>query len=143
MAGRCLVAYEQSYHKEEALNKVVERINEEADGRMPVLIVFFSSNVQFYYHSSKLHELYPQSTIIGSSSYICLSSEGYGPDGLAALAVFDGIDCTCGVIADVQRYPMQYADAVKEAASKIAKHENTICLEFTTALLACEVGTFS
>ncbi len=138
MAGRCLVAYEQSYNKEEALNKVVEKINEAAGGRVPILIVFCSSNVQFYYHSSKLHELYPRSTIIGSSSYICLSSEGYGPDGLAALAIFDGIDCVCGVISDVQRYPMQYSGVVKDAASKIAKHDNTVCLEFTTALLACE-----
>ena len=138
MADRCFVTYEQSYNKKEALERVVERINEAAGGRVPILIVFFSSNVQFYYHSNKLHEIYPQSTIIGSSSYICLSSEGYGPDGLCALAVFDGIDCVAGVMPEVQVYPMQYAADVTEAAHRIAKFENTVCLEFTTALLACE-----
>ncbi|MCR4788791.1 MAG: hypothetical protein K5888_09395 [Lachnospiraceae bacterium] len=138
MARRCLVAYEQSYNKEEALEKVLEKINEEAEGRVPILIVFFSSNVQFYYHASKLHEVFPQTTVIGSSSYICLSSEGYGPDGLVALAVFDGIDCSAGFIGDVTTYPMQHAHVVKEAAGKVAKYDDTICLEFTTALLNCE-----
>ena len=138
MAGRCLVVYEHSYNKEEALEKVLERINEEAEGRVPILIVFFSSNVQFYYHSSKLYEHFPQSTVIGASSSICLSSEGYGPEGLCALVVFDGIDCACGTIMDVTTYPMQHADNVSDAMQRITKYENTVCLEFTTALLNCE-----
>ena len=101
MAGRCLIIYEQSNNKEEALKGAVEKINEGAAGRVPVLILFFSSPHNFYYHASRLYENFPESTVIGSSSCICLSSCGFGPTGLSVLAVFDGIDIVAGVIQDV------------------------------------------
>ena len=137
MAERCLVVYDQSYNKEEAVNSVIAKINEGAEGRTPILIVFFANNMQFYHHASKLYEAFSDSTVIGASTGANMSSKGFGPDGLSALVIFEGITVSAGVISDISKYPMRYAKDIAQTAAKMPA-ENTVCMEFVTSLAACE-----
>lgn len=138
MAGRSVVVYEQTDKKEEVVIKVIERIRWDAEGRTPKLILFFSTNLRFYYYASRLNEEFPDSVVVGAVSGSILSSDGIGDNGLSAIAIFEGIECEAGMIHDISKYPMKYAAEVTENAKKLSTTENTICLEFTTALLNAE-----
>lgn len=137
MAGRCLVVYDQNYNKDEAVNSVVAQINEAAGGRKPILIVFFANNMQFYYHASKLHEFFEDTTVIGASTGANFSARGCGPDGLTALVIFEGIQVSAGIITDISKYPMKFAGEIAKKATNVPS-KNTICMEFITSLAACE-----
>ena len=138
MAGRSVVVYEASCQKEEALRKAVDRIRWDAQGRTPILILFFSSNLRFYYFSSKLHEEFPDTTVVGAVSDMNISSDGMGEEGLSALAVFEGVQVSAGIITDIATYPLKHAPEIRESMMRLSDVSNTVCLEFTTSLVMAE-----
>jgi len=136
MTQRSLVFFENGTGKESNLENIVSKIME--NGKTPILVVFCADNANFAWYSIKLHEVFKESTLIGSATYCNITSEGYALNGISALCIYDGIEVGAGVILDVDRYPMQYVNNVSDALTGISDFENTICLEFITSMLKCE-----
>lgn len=128
---RCIVAESGSSSKEEALIQVTDKLN--SQGVSPKLIIFFSNQADLWFYSMSLYEQFPDAQSIGTSSYNLFSSEGYDKTGLTAMAVYDGIECTSGLIFEVNRHPMNYYVHIRNSLEDLSSLENTCCLEFTTS----------
>ncbi len=131
MAGRCVVAYESDKDKDEALTRIKAKID--ANGKKPSLIMFFADNASFSWYARSIYEAYPDCVTIGSSTDINITSEGYGASGVSVMALYDNLEIGAGILLDVTRYPLKYADNISEALSNISDTNNTVCVEFTTA----------
>lgn len=99
----------------------------------PLLIIFFSDLENFSYYAVELKKAYPSAVTAGSTTYTVFSSEGYSHQGLSVLAVYSGIECTCGMLHEIARHPLKYADSIRGAFDGLSSAENTCCLAFTTA----------
>lgn len=135
---RSFACYSECEFREDALNAVIEEIKLKGEGKTPSLIVFAAGEKNFEWYSKRLKESYESSTVIGTSTYICLSSEGFGHEGISVLCVMNGIEVAAGIIDDIVYNPMASTPIVKEAADSLSGHENTLCLEFTTAFYNSE-----
>ncbi len=102
-----------------------------ADIKSPKLIFFFSGEDHFSEYSDIIHELFPDTTCIGSTVYNAWTSFGVENDVLNIVAIEDGITCSAGVIEKANNFALTYADNVKKCCESIATSENTVCLEFT------------
>lgn len=140
---RCISAFSgRSTERVQTLSfdDVSSRISE--NGGRPILIVFSSDFDNFTLYSDLFKKEYPDSHIIGTTSfYNCAGGEG-SEHGLSALAVYDGIECCGGVLTEAERCPILH---VKEAENAIASLNigaadtgRVCCLEFTTAFGRCE-----
>lgn len=112
------------------LESAVQQI---AGDEKPQLIIFFSDLENFSYYATGLKKAYPSALTAGSTTYNIFSSEGHAHQGLSVLAVYSGIECTCGVLHEISRHPMKYADSIRSAFDSLSSAENTCCLAFTTA----------
>lgn len=121
-------------YSENALEEVCTALGD----RKPVLIVFFSDVKNFAAYALGLHEKYPDSNVIGSTSYIELTSVGFNKNSLAALAIYEGVECACGVIPDIKNDPYERLQTVSDTAALLSSNENCCCLEFMTAFGGCE-----
>lgn len=136
MNSRCRTIFENNKDRELNLANVIAKIRE--NRKDPALIIFCSENLNFGWYSRQLKEAFEQSVIIGSATYCSISSEGYGTEGISAMAIYDGIEVGAGVVLDVDCYPMQYATNVEKSLEKLSSYDNSICYEFTTSMLNCE-----
>ncbi len=133
---RCITAFSsrstekgQTYTFDDVFEKIT------AEGRAPKLIVFSSEYENFDTYTELMHRHFPDSHVIGTTSFLQHSSDGAGKTGLSVLAVYDGIECSSGVILEIKRRPGKYLGAVSEALRRIGgdQQKNICCLEFMTA----------
>jgi hypothetical protein len=111
--------------------------------RNPKLIVFFSQVDSFDKHTELIYAKFPNSVCIGSTTIAAFSKDGADKTGLKAVAFEDGISCEADVLEEVDKYPIRYVERVRRCADRIRSTQNTICLEFTTALLCAEESVLS
>ena len=128
---RCVVALTSSSVNEEAYLEVQTQLD--SQGASPILIIVFAEVDMLWFFASRLQTRYPDATVIGSTTYINYSSEGYSHCGASVMAINSGIEISSGIIFDVDRHPSMYKAHIKEALDKISDYENTCCLEFVTS----------
>ncbi|MBO6302235.1 MAG: hypothetical protein J6N15_07345 [Ruminiclostridium sp.] len=112
------------------------------NGGQPKLIVFSSDLDNFMLYSGAFREKFPVSQIIGTTSFLNCSDECHAERGLAAMAIYSGIDCAGGVLEECGRCPVKYIGEAETAISllRLSKEDTgrTCCLEFTSAHGNCE-----
>lgn len=128
---RCVVALSSSSDGETAVAEVVKKLNSQSE--KPKLIIFSSNTEMFWYCSDALKKIYSDTTLVGTTSYVNFGTDSYSHDGLCAMALYEDIECSAGVLFDVDRHPSNYMVHVKNALEKLSSYENTCCLEFTNA----------
>jgi hypothetical protein len=128
---RCVVALTSSSVNEEAYSEVQTQLNSQE--ATPILIIVFAEVDMLWFFASKLQSRYPDAVVIGSSTYINYSSEGYSHCGASVLAINYGIEVSAGAVFDVDRHPSMYKLHIKHAMEKLSSYENTCCLEFVTS----------
>ena len=135
---RIRVAYSDGKSCIKSYKNVLEQLREGMAGTSPVAVLFTCDYNNFSYYSKALNADFPDSEVIGMSSYVVMSSIGHSLEGLSAIAIYSGIECASGVIHEISRYPLRYTDNIREALSSIGSTENCCCLAFTTAFCQCE-----
>ncbi len=109
-----------------------------AELRNPKLIVFFSGVDQFEEIAKKMKDAFPEAITMGATTFAGFCKEGAFKDTLMVLGIEDGIKCEADVLLDADKYPLAYIDRVEKCAKQFTKPENTICFEFSSALIQCE-----
>ena len=109
----------------------------------PKLIIFFSQVEHFGEYTSLMHAKFPDSICMGATTIAAFSKDGADKQGLKAMAFESGITCAADVLEDIDKYPIKYVERVKHCVDKVRNTQNTICLEFTTALLCAEESVLS
>lgn len=104
----------------------------------PKLILFFSGVDQFAEYAREIKERFPQAISMGSTTFAAFCREGAFKETLMIIGFEDGIRCEAGLLQEVDKYSLKYVDQVTRCASQFNKPENTICLEFSSALIRCE-----
>lgn len=120
---------------------IMTAIKEATDGLIsPKLICFSSSVDEFTAYTHALKETFEDCTIIGSTTFAGFCHDGAFKNTLLVLGIEDSIECCADVLEDVDKFPLKYIHRVENCTSKIGtiSENNTICFEFTTALLSCE-----
>ena len=128
---RCVVALTSSSVNEEAYSEIQTQLD--VHEVSPILLIVISEVDMLWFFCAKLQERYPDAVVIGSSTYINYSSEGYSHCGASVMAINSGIEVTSGIIYDVDRHPAMYKAHIKQALDKLSTWENTCCLEFVTS----------
>ena len=107
----------------------------------PALILFFSDGERFAAFSGELHRRYPQSEVIGASTFASFSPEGMCRRGLNAAALSGALRVSAGLVREITRDPgMIYRDAVRQALEVLPPPApgNTCCLLLNPAGTAGE-----
>ena len=129
--SRCISVLSESSNALTAVDEVCSKIDEEID--TPIAIIFYANADIFVDCAHLIHEKFPGIDTIGSATYINIINNAHARVGLSAMAFFSGVEFSCGVLEEVDRYPMKYVKSVTYALSKLKSTENTCCLEFTCA----------
>ncbi len=135
---RYVVGFSTEQDKETAFEENCIQILKKAGTKQPVVIIFFSDLDNFEWYSAEFKKRFPESTIVGATTYIGFSSLGFGYKSLTSLSLISDIECACGILKDINQHPMKYVHNIKNAAESISSTENCCCLEFSTALGKCE-----
>ena len=130
---RYVIGYSAETDKEIAFEENCIQILKKAGAKQPIVIIFFSDYSNFEWYSTEFKRRFPDSTIIGATTYVGFSSLGFAHKSLTSLSVISDVECSFGVLKEINRYPMKYVQSVKNAVNSISSTENTICLEFSTA----------
>ncbi len=128
---RCVVALTSSSVNEEAYSEIQTQLD--AHEVTPQLIIFFSEIDMLWFFSQKLKVRYPDAVVIGSSTYVNYTSEGYSHCGASVMVINSGVEVSAGLLFDIDRHPNMYKAHIKAAMEKLSSLENTCCLEFMTA----------
>lgn len=128
--------YKIGKSKSNDLNQAIKEANLEASN--PTLILFFSGVDKFEEHARQLKEKFPKAITMGATTFAAFCKEGAYKDTLLLLAFEEGVRCEASLLEDVDKYALKYYDRVQQCASSFKKPENTICLEFSSALISCE-----
>lgn len=129
--SRCISVLSESSNALTAVDEVCSKIDEEID--TPIAIIFFAHAEIFADCAHLIHEKFPDIDTIGSSTYVNIINNAHSMVGLSAMAFFSDVEFSCGVLEEIDRYPMKYVRSVTYALSKLKSTENTCCLEFTCA----------
>ena len=128
---RCVVALSSSSVNEEAYSEIQTQLD--SYEAKPILLIVTSEVDMLWYFAQKLQKRYPDATVIGSTTYVNYSSEGYSHSGASVMAINSGIEVSSGIIFDVDRHPSMYKAHIQQALDKLSSRENTCCLEFVTS----------
>ena len=128
---RCVVALTSSSVNEEAYSEIQTQLD--SYEIKPILLIITTEVDMLWFFASKLQERYPNAVVIGSTTYINYSSEGYSHCGASVMAINSGIEISAGVIFDVDRHPSMYKTHIQQALDKLSSYSNTCCLEFVTS----------
>ena len=128
---RCVVALTSSSVNEEAYSEIQTQLD--SYGIKPILLIVITEVDMLWFFATKLQSRYPDAVVIGSTTYINYSSEGYSHCGASVMAINSGIEVSAGVIFDVDRHPSMYKSHIQQALDKLSTYENTCCLEFVTS----------
>ncbi len=115
-----------------AIEEAVSKISD-----VPVLIIFSADEDNFIEYSILLSSRFPQSIVVGSTSYIHMCEQGYSREGICLTAISD-IKCCGGVIEEAGRFPGKYIDRFKADVSRISVRENSVCFELCALTYYCE-----
>ena len=133
---RSLVALSGTGSKENDFKICCEKIF--SQNCSPKIIIFFSDHDDLWYYAKQLKETFPEATSIGASTCINFCTEGYSEKGLSVMAIYNGVECSSGLIFEVSRHPKNYVQHIREALKSLTSTDNTCCLEFTTSGFRCE-----
>ena len=128
---RCVVALTSSSVNEEAYSEIQTQLD--VHEVTPILIIVISEVDMLWFFSAKLQERYPDAVVIGTTTYVNYSSEGYSHCGASVMVINSGIEVSAGVIFDVDRHPAMYKGHITQALDKLSSRENTCCFEFVTS----------
>ena len=128
---RCVVALTSSSVNEEAYSEIQTQLD--FHEIKPILLIVTAEVDMLWFFATKLQEKYPDAVVVGSSTYMNYTSEGYSHCGASVMAINSGVEVSAGVIFDVDRHPSMYKAHIQEALDKLSSHENTCCLEFVTS----------
>ncbi len=106
--------------------------------KQPKLILFFSEADNFPLYTLEMKEQFPESIIIGSTTFVGLCKEGAYKDTLLVLGIEAGIECYGDVLEEVDKYPLKYIDRVQNCVNQFKNTDNTICFEVSSALISSE-----
>lgn len=106
--------------------------------RKPKLILFFSPVANFKKYAALLYEKFPDSICMGMTSCAMFGKDGAQKNVLKTVGIERGITVSAGVLEDIDKYPIKYVERVKRCVDEVKNSKNTICLEFTTAMLFAE-----
>lgn len=101
--------------------------------REPKLVLFFSPLEHFEEYAELLHLKYPDSITMGVSSIATFSHSGAVKNALQVVGIHSGIKCSANMLDDIDKYPVLYADRVKQCVDQVGMAKNTMCLEFTSS----------
>ncbi len=118
------------------LNEAVKEANLESGS--PELILFFSGVDKFADHAKAIKERFPEAITMGATTFAAFCKDGAYKDTLLLLAFEEGIRCEASLLEDADKYALKYVERVERCASSFHKPENTMCLEFSSALISCE-----
>lgn len=104
----------------------------------PKLVLFFSGVAEFEEYSKEIKVLFPNSIIIGSTTFVGLCKSGAYKDTLMVLGIESGIECYGDVLEEVDKYPLKYVERVQNCVNKFNGYSNTVCFEISTALISSE-----
>lgn len=106
--------------------------------RDPKLILFFSGVDEFSEYASRIKNKFPNAITMGATTFAAFCKEGAYKDTLMVLGFEAGIRCEASLLEEVDKYPLKYVDRVEKIADQYNNSENSICLEFSSALISCE-----
>ena len=112
----------------------------------PKLLLFFADVEHFEEYTALINEEYPDTIVMGSTTYAGFCMDGAYKDSLLVMGIEDGIECFADVLEEVDRYPLKYVDRIKGCVEKFKDLKNTVCFEISTGLVGCEemvLSTFS
>ncbi|MCR4900335.1 MAG: FIST C-terminal domain-containing protein [Treponema sp.] len=133
---RSLIAFSGTGVKEDDYTNCFQKIS--SQNSSPKIIIFFSDYQDLWYYAKQLKEDFPEATSIGCSTCMNFSTEGYSEKGLSAMAIYNNVECSSGLLYEVSRHPKNYCRHINEALKSLNSTDNTICLEFTTSGSRCE-----
>lgn len=128
---RCITVYSSERSFQKALEEVCWKIHQ--NGEKPLLIVFSSCNASFSFFSQGLHDFFPETLVVGTTSYLQFNTSGNGQFGISLMAVFSGIECNAGTLFEIDRSPSEYVENIRACLNHFSSYENMCCLEFMTA----------
>lgn len=138
---RSVTVFSLKEDPQEAFLEITSKID--SNGISPIAIIFFSDYERFWFFSKYLHEKYPDSTSIGSTTYISLSSDAQFDASInnskkiiksfSAIVIFSDIEVSVGCLYEINRHPKNYKNHINKALKSLSSFENTCCLEFSTA----------
>ncbi|AEE17130.1 domain of unknown function DUF1745 [Treponema brennaborense DSM 12168] len=106
--------------------------------KSPKLIIFFSPVSSFKTAAAALSARFPSAEIVGTTSHYTYGNDCVHTDSLCAYAFNDGIVCKGGVLEEIKRFPLKYAQRVEDCILALPSIRNCICLEFTSAFSLSE-----
>ncbi len=104
----------------------------------PQLILFFSGVDEFPQYAREIKKRFPDAITMGATTFAAFCKEGAYKDTLMVLGFEDGIRCEASLLEDVDKYALKYYERVENLAARYNNPENTMCLEFSSALISCE-----
>ncbi len=107
--------------------------------KAPILIIFYSDFTNFSFYVNKFDDDFENTEVIGTSTYLSHCKSGYSQKALSAVAIYDGIECSTGILYEIDRFPMRYAQNITNALDKISSVQNTVCFEITSACNSEEI----
>ena len=120
-------------------NRIDIAVKEATSGlTSPKLVLFFSGVEQFQEIAVAMKEQFPNAITMGATTFAAFCKEGAFKDTLVVLGIEDGIHCEANVLEDVDKYALKYISRLEKTADKFKNPENTMCLEFSSALIGCE-----
>ncbi len=128
--------YKIGKSKANDLDEAIKDANLETSN--PKLILFFTGVDQFEENAKRIKEKFPNTITMGATTFAAFCKEGAYKDTLLLLAFEDGIKCEASLLEEVDKYALKYVDRVEKCTASFQKPENTICLEFSSALISCE-----
>lgn len=134
--NRSIIAYSSNVDCKIAIEEILKKLK--SQDIQPILIVFFSSTQDFEYYTVTLHNEFKNSTIIGSTSYKNICTDGFGHIGISALAIYSGIECSSGILFEIQNNPANYIRNINDALTNFSNYENLVCLEFCNSFICGE-----
>ena len=125
------VGMSDSQNEAEAVQEAVKNLGNSK------LILFFAPLEKFISITVLLSRQFHGVTIVGTTNYYGYTQAGLSVGSLIVVSFEEGISFSCGILEEIKRYPMKFAPAVTKSLSEIP-HDNTVCLEFTTAFSKSE-----
>ncbi len=114
-------------------------VQEATEGlKTPKLILFYSGVDEFQEYAREMKTSYPDAITMGATTFAAFCKDGAFKDTLLVLGIEDGIQCVANILEDANKYALKYVERVQTCSENFKKPENTMCLEFSSALISCE-----
>lgn len=104
----------------------------------PSFVFYFSPLSKLKQVTEKINKIFPNTECVGTSSYYIYCKTGLKRGSISCFGFKDVLECSSGIILEIDRYPSKYAYRVEDAIRKLSSTENTVCLEVSTAFSMSE-----